>query len=230
MSHVSKYRSASKRNQICSQQPQTLRVNKYGIVCVPLWNLNLCVSTSLGMSAASGSVFVCRGVWSWMWTCMQGLQKLRGYQIQTWAALLGLTNEELLCLRQRNLQHPPFIYTGGRVCLCVCVLCVCACENGVVFKESVHVCDRGESQHRSRWGPGTSEWGHLCAGDGFNCSPKAHINMLSSYIEQMWQQMEWSDAWLWFWTQLSGSMWKPADVTDIIYEYYFAVFDEPYLS
>lgn len=54
-----------------------------------------------------------------------------GYQIQTWAALLGLTNEELLCARQRNLQHPPFISTGGRVCLCMrkrCVcLCVCAC-------------------------------------------------------------------------------------------------------
>lgn len=43
------------------------------------------------------------------------------YQIQTWAALLGLTNEELLCEKQRNLQHLPFIYTGGPVCTCVCV-------------------------------------------------------------------------------------------------------------
>ena len=46
------------------------------------------------------------------------------YQIQTWAALLGLTNEELLCEKRRNLQHLPFIYTGGPVCTCVCV-CVC---------------------------------------------------------------------------------------------------------
>lgn len=100
---------------------------------------------SPGMSAASDVCLCVEGSGLWRWTCMQGLQKQRGYQIQTWAALLGLTNEELLCLRQRNLQHPPFIYTGGRVCewVCVsghaevlCVLCVCACENGVVFKES----------------------------------------------------------------------------------------------
>lgn len=59
------------------------------------------------------------------------------YQIQTWAALPGLTNEELLCGKQRNLQHPPFIYTGGPVCVYVCAsaheeagmwVCVCVFE------------------------------------------------------------------------------------------------------
>lgn len=45
--------------------------------------------------------------------------KRQRYQIQTWAALLGLTNEELLCEKQRNLQHLPFIYTGGPMYLCV---------------------------------------------------------------------------------------------------------------
>lgn len=47
------------------------------------------------------------------------------YQIQTWAALLGLTNEELLCEKRRNLQHLPFIYIGGPMWTGVCV-CVCA--------------------------------------------------------------------------------------------------------
>lgn len=59
------------------------------------------------------------------------------YQIQTWAALLGLTNEELLCERRRNLQHLPFIYTGGPVYVCVwksmCVyLCIRRKRGGVV--------------------------------------------------------------------------------------------------
>lgn len=56
--------------------------------------------------------------------------KRRRYQIQTWAALLGLTNEELLCERRRNLQHPPFIYTGGLVRTCASVhshACARAC-------------------------------------------------------------------------------------------------------
>lgn len=56
--------------------------------------------------------------------------KRQRYQIQTWAALLGLTNEELLCERRRNLQHPPFIYTGGLVRTCACVrnhACVRVC-------------------------------------------------------------------------------------------------------
>lgn len=43
------------------------------------------------------------------------------YQIQTWAALPGLTNEELLCGERRNLQHLPFIYTGGPVFMCECI-------------------------------------------------------------------------------------------------------------
>lgn len=66
--------------------------------------------------------------------------KRQRYQIQTWAALLGLTNEELLCERRRNLQHPPFIYTGGLVRTCACVrnhACVCVCaflaEEGALY-------------------------------------------------------------------------------------------------
>lgn len=65
------------------------------------------------------------------------------YQIQTWAALPGLTNEELLCGKQRNLQHLPFIYTGGPVCMCVCICArggrdvgVCVC---VFLREREHV-------------------------------------------------------------------------------------------
>lgn len=57
------------------------------------------------------------------------------YQIQTWAALPGLTNEELLCGKQRNLQHLPFIYTGGPVCICVCICARGGRDVGVcVFK------------------------------------------------------------------------------------------------
>lgn len=59
--------------------------------------------------------------------------KRQRYQIQTWAALLGLTNEKLLCEGRRNLQHLPFIYTGGLVRTCVCVrnhACARACVSG----------------------------------------------------------------------------------------------------
>lgn len=79
----------------------------------------------------------------------------------------------LLCLRQSNLQHPPFIYTVGRVCQWVCpdmqkyrVYNVRVRVRMELFskrkcakqtEKSAHVCDRGESQQQSRWGPGKSE-------------------------------------------------------------------------
>lgn len=145
-----------------------------------------------GMSAALYVCLCVEGSCLWRWTCMQGLQKQRGYQIQTWAALLGLTNEVLLCLRQRNLQHPPFIYTGGLVCEWVCVptcgstVCTVSCFQ----RKCACVCDRGESQQQSRWGPDKSVWWRIYTGDGFNCSPKTHIstcfNLISRRYDSKW--------------------------------------------